>query len=344
MESHGLTGKGHILTLPHLWAPLLILAVGLVVTGFTASALEDHSRNLAEEVYRQQHNKLVARLSGHDQIPPTYIDRVVPDRTVKDSASVGLWLATVFKGVVPGTINLRVDTLERHTKIPLYQTTHTANPDPSRSLRSEVAIGEHRWLLTTSPDTRFLERPANQSLRFALLAGLSMTLLAAMIVTLMCLRIRRWQIRYRTAERAREEYVRQLDNMQVEKSILRQALNDSEQRSRDLVALSGATICELDEEATTGYISPQVADLLQKAPADLTGVPFEQLIDPACVDNFQRTLQAARQERQIQRIDLKLLDADSNKVSVTLRALALQDTLRGFSGYRLSLQPNGPAS
>ncbi|MCL7942865.1 PAS domain-containing protein [Marinobacter sp. ATCH36] len=344
MESLGLTGKGHILALPHLWAPLLILAAGLAVTGVTALALESQSRTLAEEIYHRQHNTLVARLSGYEELPPIVIDGAVPRQTVNDSTSVELWLATVFKNSVPGMLNLRIDTLQRHTKLPLYQTIHTANPDHSRSLRSEIAVGENRWLLTTLPDTGFLERPAQQSFQFVWLAGLIMTLLAAIIVTLLCLRIRHWQTRFRNADKGREQYLQQLNNMQVEKSILRQALNDSEQRSRDLVALSGATICELDEDGTTGYVSPQVADLLKKAPADLAGLPFEQLVDPASLDNFRLALQASRQERQIQRIDLKLLDSGDHQVPVTLRALALRDTFRGFCGYRLSLQPNGYGS
>lgn len=334
MDSPELTGKGHLLALPHLWAPLLVLAASLIITGVTAQVLETQSRSLAEEIYHRQHNILVARLSGYEELPLA----AIAEETVSDASS-GLWLATVFKNSVPGMLNLRVDTLERHTKIPLFQTVHTANPDHSRSLRSEISIGEHRWLLTTTPDTQFLERPARQAFRFVWLAGLVITLLATVVVILLCLRLRRWQTHYQTADKRREEYHRQLNNMQVEKSILRQALNDSEQRSRDLVALSGAVICELDEEATTGYISPQVADLLEKAPADLAGQPFEQLVAPDCLDNFRRALQASRQERQIQRIDLNLLGAETQWVSVTLRILALQDTLHGFTGYRLSLQP-----
>lgn len=339
MESPRLTGTGHVLALPHLWAPLLVFFAGLVVTGLTAQALEEQSRSLTEQVYRKQHNTLVARLRGYDELPPLYTDGVTPTRTINDSAPAELWLATVFKGAVPGMLNLRVDTLERHTKTPLFQATRANSPDRSQSLRSEVAIGEHRWLVTTLPDTEFLNQPAHRSFRFVWFAGLAMTLLATAVVIFLCLRIRRWQGHYRNADKVTREHEQQLNNMQVEKSILRQALNDSEQRSRDLVALSGATICELDEQAQTGYISPQVANLLQKAPADLAGVPFEQLVDPACLDNFRRTLEAARQERQIQRIDLKLLDADDRQVPVTLRVLALRDTLHGFSGYRLSLQP-----
>lgn len=339
MESPRLPGTERVLALPHLWAPLLVLFAGLVVTGLTAQALEEQSRSLAEQVYRKQHNALVARLRGYDELPPLYTDGVSPARTINNVAPAELWLATVFKDAVPGMLDLRVDTLERHSKIPLFQATHAERPDRSRSLRSEIAIGEHRWLVTTLPDSEFLAQPAHRSFRFIWFAGLLITVLATAVVIFLCLRIRRWQSHHRNAERVSRGYEQQLNNMQVEKSILRQALNDSEQRSRDLVALSGATICELDEQALTGYISPQVADLLQRAPADLAGTPFEQLVDPACLENFRRTLQASRRERQIQRIDLKLLDADDRQVPVTLRVLALQDTLHGFSGYRLSLQP-----
>lgn len=339
MESPELTGKGHFPALPYLWAPLLVLTAGLMVTGITSLALENQARSLAEEVYHRQHDTLVAQLNGYEQLPPAIIDQPVPEEPLNDSASVGLWLATVFKNSVPGVLNLRIDTLERHTKTPLFQTINTANPDRSRSLRTEISIGEHRWLLTTLPDTRFLERPAQQSFRFVWLAGLVITLLATVIAVLLCLRLRRWQAQFRKAEDEREEYRQQLNNMQVEKSILRRALNDSEQRSRDLVALSGTTICELDEAATAAYISPQVADLLQRDPADLSGQPFEELVVPDYLGKFHRTLEAARQEQQIQRIDLKLLDANGQRVPVTVRVLALRDTLYGFSGYRLSLQP-----
>ncbi|CAN0570898.1 unnamed protein product, partial [Ectocarpus sp. 12 AP-2014] len=133
----------------------------------------------------------------------------------------------------------------------------------------------------------------------------------------------------------------QLDNNQVEKSILRQALNDSEQRSRDLVALSGAIVGELDEQGRIGFVSAEVAEWLQRAPADLAGTRFEELVSARSQPNLQRTLEAARSEKALQRIDLDLLSAgpEANAVPVTLRVLALQDPLHGFTGYRLSARP-----
>ena len=132
---------------------------------------------------------------------------------------------------------------------------------------------------------------------------------------------------------------RQLNNMQTEKGILRKVLNDSEQRSRDLVSLSGAIVCELDEQRKMGYISAGVADVLGFDPEDLAGADVILLISKADQDAFDKTLKTARQDRQQQRIDLNLANADGESVPVTLRVLALHDTLHGFNGFRLSMQP-----
>ncbi len=131
----------------------------------------------------------------------------------------------------------------------------------------------------------------------------------------------------------------QLNNIQTEKQILRQALDDSEQRSRDLVSLSGGIICELDEQGRAGFVSAGATDLLGFALSDLAGVTLESLISETDRDAFGKTLTAARQERQLQRTDLNLVNADQRPVPATLRVLVLHDTLHGFSGFRLSIQP-----
>jgi PAS domain S-box-containing protein len=136
-----------------------------------------------------------------------------------------------------------------------------------------------------------------------------------------------------------QDHNQQLSNMQTEKIILRQALSDSEQRSRDLVSLSGAIVCELDEHAKVGYVSAGVADVLGYAPEDLAGEDIILLISENDHDAFNNTLKAARQDRQLQCIDLSLQNTDGQSVAVTLRVLALHDTLHGFSGFRLSMQP-----
>ena len=132
---------------------------------------------------------------------------------------------------------------------------------------------------------------------------------------------------------------RQLSNIHTEKQILRQALEDSEQRSRDLVALSGGIICELDEQGKAGYVSAGVTDLLGFKPSDLGGLAIDLLISESDRNAYVQTLEAAREERQLQSTDLDLIDIHQQPVPATLRALVLHDTLHGFGGYRLSIQP-----
>jgi PAS domain S-box-containing protein len=168
----------------------------------------------------------------------------------------------------------------------------------------------------------------------ALISGFS-----AFVCTLLTVR---WHSQTKVSTAIRKELKnlsRQLNNMQTEKRILRKALNDSEQRSRDLVSLSGAIVCELDEQRKTGYVSAGVADVLGFDPEDLAGADVILLISEADQDAFDKTLKTARQDRQQQRIDLNLANTDRESVPVTLRVLPLHDTLHGFSGFRLSMQP-----
>lgn len=152
----------------------------------------------------------------------------------------------------------------------------------------------------------------------------------------------RWHRQTEVSAAIREELETlnlQLNNAQTEKRILRQALDDSELRSRDLVSLSGGIICELDEQGKAGFVSAAVSELLGLYPSDLAGVAVDTLISEPDRDAFDQILKIARQKRQLQRTDLNLIDVDQQPVPTTLRVLVLHDTLHGFSGFRLSMQP-----
>ena len=162
---------------------------------------------------------------------------------------------------------------------------------------------------------------------------------AAVVCALVTVRCHRQTRAAAAIRKELQSHNHQLSNMQTEKRILRQALNDSEQRSRDLVSLSGAIVCELDEHGKAGYVSAGIADVLDYAPTDLAGDDPTSLISEDDRDAFHDALKAARQNRELQCIDLSLTNMEGQPVPVTLRVLALHDTLHGFSGFRLSMQP-----
>jgi PAS domain S-box-containing protein len=155
----------------------------------------------------------------------------------------------------------------------------------------------------------------------------------------------RWHRQIEVSAAIREELLAlnlQFNNAQTEKRILRQALEDSEQRSRDLVSLSGGIVFELDEHGKAGFVSAAVSELLGLEPIELAGVAVDSLISEPDRNGFHETLNTARVERQLQRTELHLMDVDQHLIPTTLRVLVLHDTLHGFSGFRLSMQP--PAS
>ncbi|EON91878.1 PAS/PAC sensor protein [Marinobacter lipolyticus SM19] len=314
---------------PFLWVPLVVLVAGLTVTAFTAEQLANHTRILAEHAYRAQHDALVNRLHAEAVAQS-------PERQVEE------WLASVFSMPYPSLAAIRVDTLERHTKMPLFQTGPLVPLDDSRSLRSEINLDRHHWLITTMPDNTVFRQRANTARYATWTAGTMITAIGVALTLFLSARIHTLSDQLSDRQLASEKLDQQLGNMQVEKSILRQALNDSEQRSRDLVALSGAMIGELDEQGCIGFISATAADWLQRAPADLSETPFEELVAPEHRANFRKALAAARSEKQMHRIDLELLtaDQDENIVPATLRILALQDPVHGFAGYRISARPS----
>lgn len=310
---------------PFLWVPLVVLIAGLTVTAFTAEQLAKHTRILAEHTYRAQHDALVSHLHARAVVQS-------PERQVEQ------WLASVFSTPYPNLSAIRVDTLERHTKTPLFHSGPLVPLNSSGSLRSEINLENHHWLITTMPDNALFRQQADKARLVTWGAGALITALGAALTLLLCARIHTLRNQVEQQQLATDKLDQRLGNIQVEKSILRQALNDSEQRSRDLVALSGALIGELDEQGHIGFISANVADWLERAPADLSGTPFEELVAPDNQANFRKALAAARSEKQMQRIDLALLtaDHDGNAIPATLRILALQDPVHGITGYRIS--------
>ena len=312
---------------PGLWIPLILVATGLLVTGITANIEARRAVTLAEARYHLQHQALVNHLLAN-----------VPDAPMMgdNSQPVSAWLQALFSDTLPDSLGLRIDTLERHTKMPLLKLGINGSVDPTRALRSEVSPLNQSWIITTVPSLRF-EDVAQASQRNVWIAGVALSLFAASLTLLLNRRLHRKKLHISGLEQREIGADHQIANFQVEKSALRQALDDSEQRSRDLVALSGAVIWELDENGRIGFVSPQIAELLDRAPADLINRRLEEFVAPASQDNFRRALAAARSDGSIERIDLSLVHRDQETVvQVVLRVRALKDTAHGLTGFRVS--------
>ncbi|MDO3721267.1 PAS domain-containing protein [Marinobacter sp. chi1] len=319
-------------TSPGLWVPLVILLAGLATTTLTAHLEAERARSQAESRYQAQHQMLVNLVRAQQW-----------EKTNSNDGEAGQsndWLRPVIHQALPENMGVRVDTLARHTKQPLLHIRAGTPVDASRTLRSEIRSGDNNWMLTTLPAEPFLEGDATQAATRIWANGLLITLVGVVLSLWLCRRLKlATSLGYKLREQTRHSD-QQINNLQTEKNILRQALNDSELRSRDLVALSGGMICELDEQGTIGFASPQTAELIGEAPSDLIGTPFEQLVETTGQENFRLALASARSDHAVERVDVSLRHKGTEtSIPVTLRILALQDPLHGLAGFRISASP-----
>ncbi|MDI9243930.1 PAS domain-containing protein [Marinobacter sp. CHS3-4] len=302
--------------------PLLILLSGLVLTMVMANRVEQQAFDQTNALFQAQHTAMINALTGG------YRD-LKPDSQTFSSR---------FNSQIPDGVSVRIDSLKTHSKAPAFESSTGHQPKPGSSLRSEVGLAGQTWLISSMPDRIWYQERAIALTKPVWVFGLTLTALGVLVCGAVALRWRRQAINIRKIEQKHKSQSRELRNTQTEKRILRQALEDSEQRSRDLVSLSGGIVCELDENGLAGFVSARMSDMLGFAPADLSGEQVAALIAEPDQQAFADALSSARQDRQMQRLDLTLITANSQPMPATLRVLALHDTLHGFSGYRLSIQ------
>lgn len=306
--------------------PLLILLAGILITAIAAQTLGQDARKRAQRLVEAQHSAIVNAVA-----------------LASDPAPGSPGFNATFTHLVPDQISVRIDALQQHTQAPVFEVNTGQPRSQDHTLRSEIALASGQWLVTSIPDRAVFDQWVRKSVLVAWVSGALLSLVGSLVCLIVGLR---WYRQLGVSSAIRGEHraqKRHLSNIQTEKRILRKALNDSEQRSRDLVSLSGAIVCELDEQGRTGYVSLGVAEVLGFAPEDLADIDIPQLIAEDHRELFQQTLNAARQDRQLQRVELSLNDVDQRPVPVTLRVLPLHDTLHGFSGFRLTMQPRPDA-
>ncbi|WP_404365877.1 PAS domain-containing protein [Marinobacter sp.] len=304
-------------TVPH-WQSALLSALNQRVV--TATARIDITRN-----------------NGHSSSVQLFIPGVDGD-LLGLALAPAQWLAEVLQPARSAAVDLKVHDLSQHNSAPLVHFDTEAGLEHQHALRSELLFGTRQWMMTTTPGSGFLVEPAGQAKQIVWLGGLLLTGIAGGATGFLSRSLRReWHLN-RTFEEEQQRLSRQLDNNQVEKSILKQALNNSEQRSRDLVALTGGFVCELDDRHRIVYMSPQIIDLLGCPAADYAEMPFHALVCETNRDNFFAALADARRERRMTRIDLHLIGAENEPLPFTLRVAAVTDPLSGCTGFRMTGQ------
>lgn len=235
---------------------------------------------------------------------------------------------------------LSVHDLSQQAKTPLFQIAATGATKTSASLRSELEVGNRTWMITTTPTRAFFSDGRDNLTQNIWLSGIGLSILVAAGIALMGRQLRSADQRHDRDFLEISRLQQQLDNKLVEKTILKQALDNSELRSRDLVMLTGGFVCELDDQLSIAYVSPQVTDLLGEPPAELAERPFVQSVAERDRENFHAALTSARRDKDMTRIDLHLLTGSGEEVTATLRIKAVIEPISGCTGFRLTGQYN----
>ena len=312
---------------PGLWVPVIILLAGTALSLSVAERVASQTETLAHQNHQQQHRTLVL---------------MVRDQLYQHGNDASLLKVPLAK-VMPQHLRLRIDTLDRHTKRPLLVLGSIYTPMKRHALRSELNIDGNRSMVTTLPDAQLLTGPAQHSRWLILVSGLALSLLAFLLSFYLCWRNQQQRRLSIQQQKELKTQNQKIANLNVEKLVLRQALNDSESRSRDLINLSGNLIAELDDQGRIVYISALAADMFKQAPSDLDQTPFQQFVVQADQRRFSECLEAARADHDIAQTDLALVGEQAEQSTpVTLRLKALTDPVRGIAGFRLSAQIKSP--
>lgn len=206
------------------------------------------------------------------------------------------------------------------------------SPQDQFVYENEVSLLDRTWLLRST----FTLFPVaeTQGFRQAILVfGAALTLLVA----LLCLHLMRKARQYEYAgTTARKRWKRESvagQNAMIEKEVLGRALKDSEQRTRDFIELSNAFSCELDEDWRIGFISSQIAGLLDRTPADLAEHSLLDLLPERERNRVAEVLRACCRGRKTIRIDTKMLQPNG-ECEVTLTVAPITDGINHCVGYR----------
>ena len=184
------------------------------------------------------------------------------------------------------------------------------------------------------PSHQYLKSQRSEAPRNLLLAGLLLTALAYISL--------HWSFRVRTKlsekvntlEAKLDIEDRALQNKVIEKRILSRALEDSEQRCRDVILLSHGYIWEIDMNDEYTFLSPQAAKIKGIPPKQLAG---KNIIECLIEEDQEKAVEAFKNAHKNQsniELELRFIGPSVEPVKELIRAVPVIDSLGAATGLR----------
>ncbi len=205
-----------------------------------------------------------------------------------------------------------------------------------KSITSQETIpfAGRQWLVVSHPSHRYLKSQQSKAPRNLLFLGVVLTALAYFSL--------HWNylIRQKLAKKAEtlasklDIERRALQNKLIEKRVLARALEESEQRCRDIITLSQDYTWEADTNYEYTYLSPQAAKVKGVPPKQLAGESILDCLVDEDREKAERALERAYKNQISVELELRFTHPTGPPTKELFKAVPLIGSLGEWHGFR----------
>ena len=182
---------------------------------------------------------------------------------------------------------------------------------PRLQAREYLGVGGRTWTLDVSSTPAFEERYQGDSARVIAVAGVGLSVLAALLTWMLV------TARERATEAARR---------------MTRELRDSAERYRRIVETSNEGIWLIDEEARTTFANPKMLRMLERTAQDLQGSAWLDCLDEAGRSAWSAEVVSRLRAGQSDQRDLRLRRADGSTLWATVSMSPIVDDEGRYAG------------
>jgi len=200
--------------------------------------------------------------------------------------------------------------------------------------RETIPFADRQWLVMSLPTHRYLKSQRSTAPRNLLLGGLLLTALAYFSLHWSYLIRRRLANKVGELEGTLDIESRALQNKLIEKGVLSRALEESEQRCRDIIILSQDYTWEADTNYEYTFLSPQAAKIKGVPPKQLAGTSLLDCLVDEDREKAEHALQNAHKNQIAIELELRFTHPSGTPVKELFKAVPLIGSLGEWLGFR----------
>jgi len=229
--------------------------------------------------------------------------------------------------------------LDQQAKSPIYtwsgQQQNRVIVDTKSMISQEtIPFADRQWLVMSHPTHRYLKSQRSMAPRNLLIGGLLLTTLAYFSLHWSYLIRQRLSDRANTLADKLNIENRALQNKVIEKRVLARALEESEQRCRDIIILSQDYTWEADTNYEYTFLSPQAAKIKGVPPKQLAGKSILDCLVDQDREKAEHALESAYKNQVAVELELRFTHPSGAPTKELFKAVPLIGSLGEWHGFR----------